>query len=144
MYKLNGFITALINQVVLPSLHISLGIFKKLFDMYEEQCHELDMKLFTLCVTNPADEDDLDDDTPPLCNFDQQVNAEYKRQILLRDDKQKKEEELEQIEEELPLHLLQNDLKSVDKTFKDMAKRAFTIRQELHELVSTCTCITYS
>ena len=126
-------ICLLVNQVVLPSLHMSLGIFKKLFDMLEAQCHELDMKLFSLCVTN-TDEDD--DDATPECNFDQQVYAEYKRQILITEEKQKKEEELEQVEEELPLHLLQNNLQAIDQTFQDMAKRAFTLRQELQELVS--------
>jgi len=33
------------SQVCVPGLHISLGIFKKLFDELEEQCFELDKKI---------------------------------------------------------------------------------------------------
>ena len=38
-------------QVAIPSLHISLGIFQKLFDMFENKCQEFDTKL-ALNLTN--------------------------------------------------------------------------------------------
>ena len=39
--KLNGSLF----QVCVPRLHISLGVFKKLFDELENQCFELDKKI---------------------------------------------------------------------------------------------------
>ena len=47
-----------------------------------------------------------------------------------------KQEELEQTEEELPLHLLQQQMQNVDRVFQQMANRAFTLRHDLEELVS--------
>ena len=32
-------------QVALPALHISLGIFDRLYKLYKDACHELDVKL---------------------------------------------------------------------------------------------------
>lgn len=32
-------------QVAIPALHISLGIFDRLYKLYEDACHELDVKL---------------------------------------------------------------------------------------------------
>ena len=35
-----------------PALHISLGIFLWLFQLYEEACHELDVKLAAILTTS--------------------------------------------------------------------------------------------
>ena len=37
----------------MPALHISLGIFQRLFQLYEEACHELDVKLAATLTTSP-------------------------------------------------------------------------------------------
>ena len=41
-----------------PALHISLGIFLQLFQLYEKACHELDVKLAaTLTTSTEANQD---------------------------------------------------------------------------------------
>ena len=40
-------------QVAIPALHISLGIFDRLYKLYEEACHKLDVKL-AAAVSSPA------------------------------------------------------------------------------------------
>ena len=110
---------------------MSLGIFKKLYDMLEEKCHEIDMHLFRLCVKHSEDNDDQSDN-----NFDQCVKEEYIRQNKVKVEKTAKQAELDQIEEELPIYLLQKDLQSADGVFNDMARRAFALRQELQEMVN--------
>lgn len=42
-------------QVALPALHISLGIFERLFRLYEDACHELDIKLTTTATSVPVE-----------------------------------------------------------------------------------------
>ena len=78
-----------------------------------------------------AEEDDLASST----NFDQKVGSEFHHQQQLARDKSIKQDELEQIEEELPLHLLQQNLQNADQVFCQMANRAFNLRHELEELV---------
>lgn len=100
--------------------------------MFEARCHMLDLKIFELLVKH-ADEDDIEESAT---NFDQKVAKEFDRQKQVAQNKTMKQDELEQIEEELPLHLLQRDLKNADQMFKQMANRAFTLRQELEQLLS--------
>ena len=100
--------------------------------MLEQQCQNLDEKLFALCVTN------IDgDDTPPNCNFEQQVDAAVHQHNALKQERERKAAELEEAEDELPLYVLQQDLQSANSAFQDTAKRAFTLRQELQNLVRT-------
>ena len=42
-------------QVALPALHISLGIFERLYKLYEDACHSLDIKLATTAKAAPAE-----------------------------------------------------------------------------------------
>ena len=109
---------------------MSLGIFKKLYDMLEESCHELDVRLFKLCVVH-SDSSDLSDN-----NFNQRAMEECQHQAKMEDEKATKAAELEQIEEELPLHLLQRNHQDADPVFTELAKRAFELRRQLQELVS--------
>ena len=124
------------HKVVLPSLHMSLGIFKKIYDMFEAECHKIDLKLFQLRVQH-ADEEELMSN-----NFDQRVAGEFQKQQQLTTDIAEKKEELEQVEDDLPLHILQQNLPQADKVFREMANRAYTLRQEIEELVSINLCIT--
>ena len=59
-------------QVILPTLHISLGVFKKKFDLLEKECHSLDVELLHLRVRT--------EDSAGRTNFDDQVVAERERQ----------------------------------------------------------------
>ncbi|CAH3125955.1 unnamed protein product [Pocillopora meandrina] len=51
--KLNGCLF----QVCVPGLHISLGVFKKLFDKLENQCFELDKKI-QMVLAGDSEEND--------------------------------------------------------------------------------------
>ena len=124
-----GFHTVIfLIQVVLPILHMSLGIFKKLYDMLEESCQDIDVQLFTLCVKH----NEVDN---PSNNFDQRVKEEYARQLRTKKEREAKLAEMDRIEEELPLYLLQRELQAADGVFKDMANRTFTLKREIQELV---------
>ena len=98
--------------------------------MFEERCHQLDLKLFTLRVQHTDDED------LSSTNFDQKVAGEFRRQQQIAHDVTKKQQDLEQVEEVLPLHLLQQNLQNADMVFREMANKAFTLRRELEDLVS--------
>lgn len=43
-------------QVSLPALHITLGIFGRLFELLEQSCHSLDLQLAHLSNSGPAPE----------------------------------------------------------------------------------------
>ncbi|XP_071787541.1 uncharacterized protein [Asterias amurensis] len=120
-----------IDQVVIPSLHISLGIYKKLFDMFESSCHNIDLKLYKWSVEF-ADEDDDNSAT----NFEQQISNEFERQQKIDSVMTQKQKELEQLEEELPLQFFQ-DQKNAGKAFEGIANKAFKIRCELEEMEHT-------
>ncbi|XP_038062601.1 uncharacterized protein LOC119733094 [Patiria miniata] len=64
------------DHVVLPSLHISLGNFKQMYEL-EEHCHKLDYTLFKLRVTHADNDDDEEDPT----NFDKRVTEEYTKRL---------------------------------------------------------------
>ena len=42
-------------QVALSALYISLGILERLFRLYEDACHELDIKLTTTATSVPVE-----------------------------------------------------------------------------------------
>ena len=39
-------------QVCIPALHISLGVFHKLFNLFEEACHKLDIEIAATEMTS--------------------------------------------------------------------------------------------
>ena len=41
-------------QIAIPALHISLGIFDRLYTLYEDACHDLDVKLAVTAVSAPV------------------------------------------------------------------------------------------
>ncbi|XP_071796273.1 uncharacterized protein [Asterias amurensis] len=116
------------DHVVLPSLHISLGVFKKLFDLYESACHELDLKLFKLRYEH----DEVDTDAA-RSNFETQIDAEIKHQIDKKIQLTEKQNQLEQLEEDLPLYILQHETNKVDEQFIQMAHERFRLRAEIQE-----------
>lgn len=71
-------------------------------------------------------------------NFDDQVVAERKRQLGIKQILEEKRSDLERAEEELPLHVLQNEKEDMDECFRDIAETVFKLRTEIHNLVNTC------
>ena len=107
-------------QVILPTLHISLGVFKKLFDLLEKECHSMDVELLHLRVRT--------EDSAGRTNFDDQVVAERERQDNVKQILEEKRNDLERAEEELPLHVLQNTREEMDEAFRDVAEIVFKLR----------------
>eukprot|EP00731_Ephydatia_muelleri_P019270 Em0012g95a len=50
-----------LSQVCVPGLHITQGIFLKLFSMFEEACHRIDLKLALYCPTAPLSRSQFDE-----------------------------------------------------------------------------------
>ena len=118
-------------QVILPSLHISLGVFKKLYDLFEGECHDLDSHLFKLRADAEvdSDEDDLE-----VNNFDAQVSASISKQHNISKQLQDKQARLEEIEDDLPLYVLQNTTQQdASAEFCQMAMEAVQLRIDVHE-----------
>ncbi|XP_038062353.1 uncharacterized protein LOC119732823 [Patiria miniata] len=125
-------------KVILPSLHISLGIFKKIYDLLESDCHSLDVRLFKLRVEG-ADEDDDDDEF----NFDQAVVAEVRRQQELQHQLLQKRESLEELEEELPLFQLQShpQAQQIHGEYREMICKAGQLHTDITELESRAAAV---
>ena len=98
--------------------------------MFEAECHIIDLKLFQLRIQHTDEENDVSN------NFDQRVAEEFQKQQTLATSITDKQQELEQVEDELPLYILQNNLHQVDRAFSEMANRAYTLRREIKDLVS--------
>ncbi|XP_038053533.1 uncharacterized protein LOC119725985 [Patiria miniata] len=114
------------DHVIIPTLHISLGVYKKLFDLLERACHDLDVKLFQLRVTSQDHEEGT--------NFDDQIAAEIQRQNKIQQDLTEKRSALEQAEEELPLYALRNNCDKMDEAFRDTATSVFKLRADIRDL----------
>ncbi|XP_038062362.1 uncharacterized protein LOC119732830 [Patiria miniata] len=115
-----------IDHVVLPTLHISLGVFKKLYDLFERDCHDLDLELFHLRVKAQDNSD--------LTNFDDQVANEIERLRRIQEQLHDKRSALESAEEDLPLYVLQNEMEEIDDRFRDAASIAFKLRNDIQNL----------
>ena len=98
--------------------------------MFEAECHKIDLKLFKLRVEH------IDEDQDVTTNFDQKVAEEFQKQQQLATSITEKRLELEQVEDDLPLYILQKNLHQVDKSFREMANWAYTLRREIHDAVS--------
>ena len=116
-----------LSQVVIPSLHLSLGIYKKLFDLFESACNDLDLQLCQL----RAQHDDTD--LPSSSNFEDQIITEAKRQQEISAVLAENRVSLEKIEEDLPLCVLDKQQFSVE--FRELANEAFRLRAEIMEQV---------
>ncbi len=62
----------------MPTLHTSLGVFKKLYDLFEKACHGLDLQLFRMRVS-------VGDAEQEQNNFADEVAAEVQRHQQIQD-----------------------------------------------------------
>lgn len=108
-------------------MHISLGVYKKLYDLFERDCHEVDLELFHLRVQAQ--------DNFNLTNFDDQVRDEKERLGRIQEQLHEKRVALESAEEDLPLYVLQNEMEEIDDNFRDAATLAFKLRSDIQALV---------
>lgn len=125
------------HQVILPSLHISLGVFKKLFDLFESNCHELDGQLFKLRTQSYDDDDDENAGT----NFEEQIASSVQKRNTVAQQLREKQSRLDELEDDLPLYVLQHtEQQEVDAEFRQMARDTYQLRVDVHGLVSITPC----
>lgn len=119
-------------QVIVPTLHISLGVYKKIFDLFELDCHELDVAILKERL-------EAEDDTSNS-SFDQQVASEAARKHDLEQLLLQKHREVAHIEDRLPLNLLNDDTNDHHPQHGGLLTQLRQLRTEITELV----CIQYN
>ncbi|XP_072051754.1 uncharacterized protein [Amphiura filiformis] len=121
-------------NVVVPSLHVSLGIFKRLYDLLEEECNTLDNTIFNYQVEceEEASQDSQDSQDLVDNNFTQTIRSAKNRLHALKTSIQKKEAKLEDLIEDLPLQLLKLSQVENDKvpTDDDDALQDIIVKQQ--------------
>ncbi|XP_071796167.1 uncharacterized protein [Asterias amurensis] len=124
-----------VDHVILPSLHISLGVFKKLFDLFESDCHRLDEHLFKLRAQVEDEDEDEDEDEHRDTNFDVQIATSVKQRNHIAEQLTKKKSRLEELEDDLPLYVFQHtEQQDVDAEFRQMATETYQLRVDVHGL----------
>ncbi|XP_038050937.1 uncharacterized protein LOC119724100 [Patiria miniata] len=117
-----------IHNVIVPTLHISLGVYKRLYDLFEMECHRLDVEVLKQRAIGRS----LDDEDDSLAtDFDKKVEDELSRQRRVEKDLQEKRNNLEELEEEVPLPLL-NDLHN--STGNEMVNKVQMLRADIAEM----------
>ena len=96
-------------QIIVPTLHLGLGIFKSIFDKLESDCHDLDVIIYKAML---KEESQIDTN-----NFYQHITKQVERNAATRRKVENKKEELQDITDDLPLKLLSYTLHT-DKPFE--------------------------
>ncbi len=101
-------------QVCLPGLHITLGVFLRLFTLMEDECHKLDLEMaeLTSMATSTSDRQTFTDFATPIVK---------ERELL--DRKKKLEDEMKWLDQTLSLLLLTSSItppiQAVQKAIED-------------------------
>ena len=122
-------------QVTTSSLHMWMGVFQKLFDMFVREVHKLDQSAF-MGKVRVTEEDDLGETL-----FDEHIKAEQTRVEKLKKDLEIKEEELEDIKSEVPPAYIRNpnQKKQPPKRHRAAVMLYRQINGQIEELVSIIT-----
>ncbi len=121
----------------MPTLHIGLGVFKKIVDMMEDEANAIDAKIFHHRVA--GDDSDSDDDVPlakvkqhKVTNFDQAIEKRIKERQQIAGIIEHKEHQVEELLDNIPLAAIKRRNKTaVAKMLSEVAD----VRQEIAELV---------
>ena len=117
----------------MPSLHIGLGVFKKLYDQMEIQANHIDGKIYAYKVRQGNDSDDEDDDRDQKAtNFDQAIQRRIDQRIYIKGQLERKQEDLEDLFDEIPLAGLKKKKKEV---VSEMLTEIGKVQQDIEELV---------
>ena len=120
----------LLGQVIVPTLHISLGVYKRLYDLFELECHQLDVEILKERAIASSLEDEHDDNL--TTNFDKKVADELSRKRIIAKDLEEKRPQLEDLEEDIPL-LHVHDLHNT--TGDEKVNRVHMLRADIAEMV---------
>jgi len=111
--------------VCLPGLHITLGVFFRLFTLLEDECHKLDLELATL--TSPEESD-----RQSYINFAAKVHQER----VLLDQRDTLIEELDSLKQTLAFLVLHTTTDATnDLAVVIVADRMIDTKKELSNLV---------
>ncbi|XP_072047968.1 uncharacterized protein [Amphiura filiformis] len=123
-------------DINVPSLHIGLGVFKKMYDMLEVDANNIDSKIYKHRVGDIDDDDDDDDDdviaTKQHSNFDQAIMRRISEKDRVKETIEKKKEQVEDMFDDIPLASIKK--KRQKKDVANMLGAIGTVRQEINEL----------
>ena len=108
----------------LPGLHITLGVFHRLFTLFEDECHQLDLELAEL--TNPQA-----GDRPAYCSHSNTVREERK----LLDAKALLEDEIKWLEQTTSYLTLNSTNPSSDPALLAVLKVLKTKKEKVNDIV---------
>lgn len=108
----------------LPGLHITLGIFFRLFTLLEDQCHALDLEL--AAITNPAA-----GDRPSYMNYSAWVTKER----TLLDSREKVQKEVDMLIQTLSYLALNTNNPSTDPATQAVSKVIREKKKEISKIV---------
>lgn len=109
----------------MPTLHISLGVYNKIYDKLEEDASVIDQKIFRHRVKNPEDETDA------KTNFNQSIQSKIKERANIQKAIHKKQEDIEEALDNIPLKHIKKPSQNIKKTLETIGQA----RQEINEMV---------
>ena len=112
-------------QVCLPGLHITLGVFFRLFTLLEDECHNLDLQMAASSSTQEGDR-------PGFVAFTEVI----KKERALLDEKALVENELKWLGQILSHLVINSAIPSTDPQVVGINKLAAERKKRWHELVS--------
>lgn len=113
----------------MPTLHISLGIYQKIYNKLEDSCNDIDAIIFHHRIQN-------NDPKGSSTNFHEVIQQQLDFNKIVKNKIQEKHDQIEELEEEIPLALNAEALNKIftaihllrqDKT-KLVAILYFTVR----------------
>ncbi|XP_071950201.1 uncharacterized protein [Antedon mediterranea] len=120
----NPLVSIEVDHVSVPSLHLSLGIFKKLFDMLETEAHSIDCLIYSLRKNG-----ELDDTSES--KFDKIIQHQIQTQIDIKEKIEEKKLKLTEMEDAMPLIYLKG---SVDGSIITNVGKIVKLREEIESL----------
>ncbi len=122
----------------MPSLHIGLGVFKRIYDEMEVEANKIDAKIYSHRVTSSEEEEEEDDlplaDLTPKNNFEQAIHHRIAERTTICQAIEQKETEVEDLFDDLPLAGLKHGKQFQDKV-SSMLGEIGRLRQDISELV---------
>lgn len=109
-----------------PALHISLGIFSRLFQLYEQACHELDVKLAAIHTTTPSASEKFNNYAAAL------------QKIMDMEETIKQCHCMAENNEQLATWFAMDDDTEVQEQVRFLLLEAQQLRKQADSLVSTC------
>lgn len=115
-----------LRQVCLPGLHITLGVFHRLFTLFEDECHHLDLQLAVLTTPQTGDR-------PAYHNHS--ILVQQERSLL--DAKALAKDEIKWLEQTVSFLTLNSSSPSTDPTLLAVLKICKEKKKRLDDIISS-------